>query len=42
MIDKYRNDLEDHFTANVQSVHLVTRAFIPLLQNGSLKKVANM
>ncbi|KAH8587164.1 putative short chain oxidoreductase [Bisporella sp. PMI_857] len=36
------NDLDSHFTTNVISVHLVTRTFLPLLQKGSLKKVANI
>jgi hypothetical protein len=37
-----RTNLEDAFQTNVLSVHLVTRAFLPLLQKGDLKKVANM
>jgi NAD(P)-dependent dehydrogenase (short-subunit alcohol dehydrogenase family) len=37
-----RDNLTESFTANVLSVHWVTRAFIPLLQKGTLKKVANM
>ncbi|PMD19907.1 putative short chain oxidoreductase [Hyaloscypha hepaticicola] len=40
--DDPRNDLEDHFNTNVLSVHHVTPAFIPLLQKGGLKKVANI
>ncbi|KAE9365578.1 dehydrogenase [Stipitochalara longipes BDJ] len=36
------NDLDEHFTTNVLSVHHVSRAFIPLLQKGSLKKIVNV
>ena len=37
-----RDNLAESFTINVLGVHWVTRAFLPLLQKGSLKKVANM
>lgn len=37
-----RNDLDKHFDTNVLSVHHVTRAFVPLLQKGGLKKVVNV
>ncbi|KAL2846855.1 hypothetical protein BJY01DRAFT_234439 [Aspergillus pseudoustus] len=36
------NDLEDTFRVNVTGVHLVTRAFLPLLRNGDRKKVVNI
>ncbi|KAH8660694.1 short-chain dehydrogenase-like protein [Tricladium varicosporioides] len=35
-------DLEDHFHANVISVHNVTRSFLPLLQKGTQKKIVNI
>lgn len=35
-------DLEESFRVNVLGVHWVTRTFLPLLQAGKLKKVANM
>lgn len=35
-------DLNEIFNANVTSVHMVTRAFLPLLSKGRLKKVINM
>jgi hypothetical protein len=34
--------LVESFTVNVLGVHWVTRAFLPLLQKGTLKKVAHM
>ena len=37
-----RDNLAESFTINVLGVHWVTRVFLPLLQKGSLKKVANM
>jgi len=37
-----RDNLEESFTINVMGVHWVTREFLPLLQKGTLKKVANM
>ena len=37
-----RDNLAESFTINVLSVHWVTRAFLPLLQKGTQKKVANM
>ena len=37
-----RGNLEESFTVNVMGVHWVTREFLPLLQKGTLKKVANM
>lgn len=40
--NQHREDLDGHLTTNVLSVHLVTRKFLPLLQKGELKKVANM
>ncbi|KAL1969955.1 hypothetical protein VTN77DRAFT_7465 [Rasamsonia byssochlamydoides] len=36
------NDLVPTFCANVNSVHLVTRAFLPLLRNGKEKKILNI
>jgi len=36
------DDLEDTFTTNVVSVHLVTRSFLPLLGKGTLKKIVNI
>ncbi|KAL9065700.1 MAG: hypothetical protein Q9157_007384 [Trypethelium eluteriae] len=39
---KSMDNLADSFTVNVLSVHWVTRAFLPLLRKGALKKVANM
>ncbi|KAK9234998.1 hypothetical protein V1525DRAFT_349121 [Lipomyces kononenkoae] len=36
------DNLTESFTSNVLGVHWVTRAFIPLLQKGTLKKVANI
>ncbi|KAL1982868.1 hypothetical protein VTN96DRAFT_796 [Rasamsonia emersonii] len=36
------NDLVPTFCANVNSVHLVTRAFLPLLRNGKERKVLNI
>lgn len=42
MTNKSRNDLDDHFNTNVLGVHHVTRAFIPLLQKGDLKKIVNV
>ncbi|PLB54178.1 NAD(P)-binding protein, partial [Aspergillus steynii IBT 23096] len=36
------DDLESTFTTNVTSTHLVTSAFLPLLQKGTLKKVLNV
>ena len=38
----FRDNLADSFTLNVLAVHWVTRAFLPLLQKGTQKKVANM
>jgi NAD(P)-dependent dehydrogenase (short-subunit alcohol dehydrogenase family) len=37
-----RDNLEESLAINVFGVHRVTQAFLPLLQRGSLKKVANM
>ncbi|KFY41132.1 hypothetical protein V494_03195 [Pseudogymnoascus sp. VKM F-4513 (FW-928)] len=39
---KSMDNLEESFTINVLGVHWVTREFLPLLQKGSLKKVANI
>ncbi|OJJ96363.1 hypothetical protein ASPACDRAFT_1891234 [Aspergillus aculeatus ATCC 16872] len=39
---KSMDNLAESFTINVLGVHYVTRAFLPLLQQGSLKKVANI
>ncbi|KAJ4305638.1 hypothetical protein N0V90_001169 [Kalmusia sp. IMI 367209] len=36
------DNLEESFNVNVMGVHWTTRAFLPLLQKGNLKKVANM
>ncbi|KAF2136705.1 uncharacterized protein K452DRAFT_292218 [Aplosporella prunicola CBS 121167] len=36
------NDLDDVFKINVTGVHYVTRAFLPLLEKGSLKKLINI
>ncbi|KAA8567248.1 hypothetical protein EYC84_010286 [Monilinia fructicola] len=36
------DNLEESFATNVLGVHYVTRAFIPLLQKGTLKKIANI
>ncbi|KAI1426991.1 NAD(P)-binding protein [Xylaria sp. FL1777] len=36
------DNLQDSFIVNVLGVHWVTRAFLPLLQRGNLKKVANI
>ncbi|CZR59360.1 related to short chain oxidoreductase (CsgA) [Phialocephala subalpina] len=36
------DNLTESFTTNVLGVHWVTRAFIPLLRKGSLKKVVNI
>lgn len=38
----FRENLDESFTVNVLGVHWVTRAFLPLLQKGTVKKVANM
>ena len=37
-----RDNLTESLTINVLGVHWVTRAFLPLLQKGNQKKVANM
>lgn len=37
-----RDNLGESFNINVLGVHWVTRAFLPLLQKGTVKKVANM
>jgi NAD(P)-dependent dehydrogenase (short-subunit alcohol dehydrogenase family) len=37
-----RENLEDAFAINVLGAHWVTREFLPLLQQGHLKKVMNM
>jgi NADP-dependent 3-hydroxy acid dehydrogenase YdfG len=37
-----RDNLEESFQVNVLGVHWVTRAYLPLLQKGTQKKVANM
>ena len=37
-----RENLAESFTINVLGVHWVTRAFLPLLQKGTQKKVVNM
>ncbi|GAP88229.1 putative short chain dehydrogenase reductase [Rosellinia necatrix] len=39
---KSMDNLEESFTTNVMGVHWVTREFLPLLQKGTLKKVANI
>ncbi|OTA64769.1 NAD(P)-binding protein [Hypoxylon sp. EC38] len=39
---KSMDNLEESFTINVLGVHWVTRSFLPLLQKGTLKKVANI
>ncbi|KAI1176630.1 NAD(P)-binding protein [Nemania sp. FL0916] len=39
---KSMDTLQESLTINVLGVHWTTRAFLPLLQKGSLKKVANM
>ncbi|KAI1120259.1 short chain dehydrogenase reductase [Nemania abortiva] len=39
---KFMDNLQDSFTINVMGVHWTTQAFLPLLQKGNLKKVANM
>ncbi|KAI1135779.1 NAD(P)-binding protein [Hypoxylon sp. FL0543] len=39
---KSMDNLEESITVNVLGVHWVTRAFLPLLQKGTLKKVANI
>ncbi|OBT87417.1 hypothetical protein VE02_04681 [Pseudogymnoascus sp. 03VT05] len=39
---KSMDNLEESFAINVLGVHWVTQAFLPLLQKGSLKKVANI
>ncbi|OBT72134.1 hypothetical protein VF21_08773 [Pseudogymnoascus sp. 05NY08] len=39
---KSMDNLEESFAINVLGVHWVTRAFLPLLQKGNLKKVANI
>ncbi|KAL9111593.1 MAG: hypothetical protein Q9227_004081 [Pyrenula ochraceoflavens] len=39
---KSMDNLEESFNVNVMSVHWVTREFLPLLQKGTLKKVANI
>ncbi|KFY89079.1 hypothetical protein V500_05955 [Pseudogymnoascus sp. VKM F-4518 (FW-2643)] len=37
-----RDNLEESFAINVLGVHWVTQAFLPLLEKGNLKKVANI
>lgn len=37
-----KTDLNEVFNVNVFGVHNVTRAFLPLLKKGSLKKIMNM
>lgn len=37
-----RTDLTDVLNTNVFGVHNVTRAFLPLLRKGELKKIGNM
>ncbi|ROV97503.1 hypothetical protein VPNG_08734 [Cytospora leucostoma] len=39
---KSMDNLQESFAVNVLGVHWVTRAFLPLLQKGTLKKVANI
>ncbi|RJE26295.1 short chain dehydrogenase [Aspergillus sclerotialis] len=39
---KSMDNLEESFTVNVMGVHWVTRAFLPLLYKGNMKKVANI
>ncbi|KAM4065218.1 short chain dehydrogenase [Hirsutella rhossiliensis] len=39
---KSMDNLQESFTINVLGVHWVTRAFLPLLRKGNLKKVANI
>ncbi|WDK15664.1 hypothetical protein CGRA01v4_06945 [Colletotrichum graminicola] len=41
-VDFHRETLQESFDINVLGVHRVTRAFLPLLQQGKLKKVANI
>ncbi|CAG8948836.1 hypothetical protein HYFRA_00001959 [Hymenoscyphus fraxineus] len=36
------DDLDEHLLVNVIGVHMVTRAFIPLLQRGNSKKIVNI
>jgi len=38
----WRIDLQEHLATNVVGVQLVTAAFMPLLEQGTLKKIANM
>ncbi|KAJ8131776.1 hypothetical protein O1611_g1847 [Lasiodiplodia mahajangana] len=39
---KSMDNLQESFTINVMGVHWTTQAFLPLLQKGNLKKVANI
>lgn len=38
----HSDDLAWHMSVNVTGVHNVTRAYLPLLQSGQVKKVINM
>ena len=42
VLTRHRDDLTWHMSVNVMGVHNVTRAYLPLLQSGQLKKVINM
>lgn len=37
-----RDDIESVIRTNVTSVHWVSRAFIPLLERGNLRKIINV
>jgi NAD(P)-dependent dehydrogenase (short-subunit alcohol dehydrogenase family) len=37
-----RNDLNSTFNTNVNSAHMVTSAFLPLLRKGTRKRVVNL
>lgn len=41
-VELHRETLQESLDVNVFGVHRVTQAFLPLLQQGKLKKVANM
>lgn len=40
--DGYRDDLPEVMSANVLTAHYAIRNFLPLLQKGEMKKIANM
>lgn len=42
VLTRHRDDLAWHMSVNVTGVHNVTRAYLPLLQSGQVKKVINM